>query len=110
MARLRLERLDERVLPSTVIYTETDGGTGAGQHGNTTSATMIVTVTDEDDGTLKWNYHLKNISFTYGADDYWGIGWLVIPVGDSSIVSNVGSSYGADYSLDSPLTQGHNVN
>jgi hypothetical protein len=96
LAKLRLECLDVRALPSTVLATETDVWPGP----NNSTATITATVTQEDDSTFKWNYHLRNDSFVYGADDFWGIGYLVIPVWDSSVVTNVGSSIGADWFKD----------
>jgi hypothetical protein len=60
-AKLRLEHLDDRALPSTVVYTGTAPLSVTGTGGN--EASVLTTVTEEDNGTFTWDYTLTNTGY-----------------------------------------------
>jgi hypothetical protein len=63
--------------------------------GNNGEATVTATVTQQGDGRFKWNYHLLNNSFVFGAGDSWGYGYFTVSAPDLDAVSDIGSSNGA---------------
>lgn len=89
--RLRLESLDERALPSTVIYSSTSQMTGPHGGGSLTS-----TVTEQDDGNWSWNYHLTNESFEVlrGDGTNMGVGYFQFDLEDTSLIAGLGASEG----------------
>ncbi len=91
--RPRMEPLDRRDVPSTVVADHIPFNLSG--VGGTDSATGTVTVILQDDGTYHWDYFLHNNSFVYGDNNFWGIGRFEVPVGNAAWATNVGSSLGA---------------
>jgi hypothetical protein len=51
-------------------------------------------VTDDEDESYEWDYHITNNSFVFGQDDYWGLAYFAAPVGDAANVIDFGGSIG----------------
>lgn len=84
--RLRVEDLEDRTVPATVVHESTySWASGLGD------ATVTVTVTHDAAGygdLYLWNYHVKNESYV---DE---IGVFALDVGDPEAIENLGNNFG----------------
>ena len=60
-------------------------------------------MTEQSPTEFKWNYHLHNDSFVWTNPEryWWGIGYVVINVEDSSVPQYIGSNVTSDIGIDS---------